>query len=160
MLHGIGKDGKFGLYKQLGVYLFLFLQYKDAFFSANPNFKWYKLPAPPLRTLTTRPCNMSPNQDYVFDFSPSHYEEPLARPERQRHDSYSMSNGKVARSRKSSAGVGQFKLADETQMGGLSSLLNASDSAVQNDDGKCGSYKVFVEVLSYHTGNQRLNGHF
>ncbi|GLV36080.1 bobby sox [Carabus blaptoides fortunei] len=33
-------------------------QYKNAFFSANPNFKWYKLPAPPLRTLNTRPGNI------------------------------------------------------------------------------------------------------
>lgn len=33
--------------------------------------------------------------------------------------------------------VGVFKLADETQMGGLSSLLtNSSDNSVQNDEGK------------------------
>lgn len=34
--------------------------------------------------------------------------------------------------------VGVFKLADETQMGGLSSLLNnSSDNSVQNDEGNC-----------------------
>ncbi|XP_035437294.2 uncharacterized protein LOC118267420 isoform X2 [Spodoptera frugiperda] len=44
-------------------------QYKDAFFSANPDFKWYKLPAPPLRTLSSRPRDSnekpveSPNSD-------------------------------------------------------------------------------------------------
>lgn len=33
--------------------------------------------------------------------------------------------------------VNVFKLADETQMGGLSSLLtNSSDNSVQNDEGK------------------------
>lgn len=36
-------------------YTTLAREYKDAFFNANPNFKWYKLPAPPLRTLHTRP---------------------------------------------------------------------------------------------------------
>lgn len=34
-------------------------------------------------------------------------------------------------------GVGVFKLADETQMGSLSSLLtNSSDNSVQNDEGE------------------------
>lgn len=32
-------------------------QYKDAFLKAHPDFKWYKLPAPPLRLLNTRPNN-------------------------------------------------------------------------------------------------------
>lgn len=124
-----------------------FFQYKDAFFTANPNFKWYKLPAPPLRTLTTRPCNMSPNQDYIFDFPPSgsHYDDYVELPttplSRQRHDSH-MSNGKpTSKSRKSSGGVGQFKFADETQMGGLSSLMN-DGGAVQADEGEC-SYCSF-----------------
>jgi hypothetical protein len=40
--------------------LFFFFQYKEAFLEANPDFKWYKLPAPPLRTLVTRPSNQKP----------------------------------------------------------------------------------------------------
>lgn len=38
-------------------YINFYFQYKEAFYKANPNFKWYKLPAPPLRTLMTRPAN-------------------------------------------------------------------------------------------------------
>nr|CAD7397195.1 unnamed protein product [Timema cristinae] len=34
-------------------------QYKEAFMKANPDFKWYKLPAPPLRTLVTRVSNQA-----------------------------------------------------------------------------------------------------
>jgi len=37
----------------------LYFQYKEAFLKANPDFKWYKLPAPPLRTLVTRPSNQN-----------------------------------------------------------------------------------------------------
>jgi hypothetical protein len=37
----------------------LYFQYKEAFLRANPDFKWYKLPAPPLRTLITRPSNQN-----------------------------------------------------------------------------------------------------
>ncbi|KAG8034729.1 hypothetical protein G9C98_007805 [Cotesia typhae] len=42
-------------------YINLAQEYKDAFLNANPDFKWYKLPAPPLRTLTTRPTNKKPD---------------------------------------------------------------------------------------------------
>jgi hypothetical protein len=41
------------------VVYFLYFQYKEAFLKANPDFKWYKLPAPPLRTLVTRPSNQN-----------------------------------------------------------------------------------------------------
>ncbi|XP_071441048.1 HMG box transcription factor BBX-like isoform X2 [Hetaerina americana] len=65
-------------------------QYKEAFLRANPDFKWYKLPAPPLRTLMTRPSNQKPLK---LDCQ--------------------ISCGIIT----------PGKLADETQMGGLSSLL-------------------------------------
>lgn len=70
-------------------------QYKDAFLSANPNFRWYKLPAPPLRTLMPRPTTAtkvtpplsSPSSNHISEFTPG-------------------------------------KLADESQLGGLTSLMN------------------------------------
>lgn len=88
-------------------------QYKDAFLSANPTFKWYKLPAPPLRTLPTQvsKSNGSERSDsfsdpYDFDI------EPLPRKR-------STSEAKPI--------MGGFKLADEAQMGGLSSLMKAAE---------------------------------
>nr|XP_023014749.1 uncharacterized protein LOC111504431 [Leptinotarsa decemlineata] len=70
-------------------------EYKDAFLSANPDFRWYKLPAPPLRTLSTRPLIIpklqlplsSPSNVIPSEFTPG-------------------------------------KLADESQLGGLTSLMN------------------------------------
>ncbi|KAF5293948.1 hypothetical protein FQR65_LT10962 [Abscondita terminalis] len=83
-------------------------EYKDAFFSANPDFKWYKLPAPPLRTLSTRPVN-------VYKIS-----SPLASPTQ------------------TTASLAEFnpgKLADETQLGNLTSLMqtNSSSNIMRND---------------------------
>ncbi|KAG8230264.1 hypothetical protein J437_LFUL013966, partial [Ladona fulva] len=67
-------------------------QYKEAFLRANPDFKWYKLPAPPLRTLMTRPSNQKPLKlDCQLSCGP----------------------------------ITPGKLADETQMGGLSSLISS-----------------------------------
>lgn len=74
-------------------YTELAAQYKDAFLKAHPDFKWYKLPAPPLRLLNTRPNN-------------------------------------AVKSPKPSTGViTPGKLADETQLGGLSSLLSTTSAA-------------------------------
>jgi len=68
-------------------------QYKEAFMKANPGFKWYKLPAPPLRTLMTRPTNQK-----LPKFS------------------CQLSCGPIT----------PGKLADESEMGGLCSLLSNS----------------------------------
>lgn len=101
---------------------FLFVQYKDAFFSANPDFKWYKLPAPPLRTLSSRPRET---------------DKPVGSPNSEQHDELEKTNNnstKVDFNKKSkdepyeaeSKPLSMFtpgKLADEAQMGGLSSLL-------------------------------------
>ncbi|KAK4887188.1 hypothetical protein RN001_003459 [Aquatica leii] len=82
-------------------------EYKDAFFSANPNFKWYKLPAPPLRTLNTRPVN-------VYKIS-----SPLASPTQTTPTSAEFNPG---------------KLADETQLGNLTSLMQTnSASNIRNE---------------------------
>ncbi|KAJ8964183.1 hypothetical protein NQ317_012324 [Molorchus minor] len=70
-------------------------EYKDAFLSANPNFKWYKLPAPPLRTLTPRPTT-------ITKISP-----PLSSPSNKLLSEFTPG-----------------KLADESQLGGLTSLMN------------------------------------
>lgn len=85
-------------------------EYKDAFLNANPDFKWYKLPAPPLRTLSTRPTNKKSEagssencsdemkgEDSSLDYSQS-----------ERTDGDAIQPG---------------KLADESQIGGLSSLF-------------------------------------
>ncbi|CAG9860132.1 unnamed protein product [Phyllotreta striolata] len=75
-------------------------EYKDAFLSANPDFRWYKLPAPPLRTLSTRPL-------------------PAPKP----HPS--ISSPSIAPTTVTS--LSEFtpgKLADESQLGGLTSLMN------------------------------------
>ncbi|XP_017770825.1 PREDICTED: uncharacterized protein LOC108558420 [Nicrophorus vespilloides] len=76
-------------------------EYKDAFFSANPNFKWYKLPAPPLRTLPTRPNN--------FKQEPT---SPIS--------SVNLHNAR--------AEFTPGKLADESQLGMLSTLLNSNST--------------------------------
>ncbi|KAH8289174.1 hypothetical protein KR054_001344 [Drosophila jambulina] len=95
-------------------------QNKDAFFNANPNFKWYKLPAPPLRTLATRPSNAAAGV-----LLPNSSEEQSSSAQQQLQMQWS--GGAVERS---GSGVplallrrNYFKLADETQMGDLSSLL-------------------------------------
>nr|CAD7262857.1 unnamed protein product [Timema shepardi] len=69
-------------------------QYKEAFMKANPDFKWYKLPAPPLRTLVTRVSNQ-------------------AKPHKLHCQ---LTCGPIV----------PGKLADESQMGSLSSLLSSS----------------------------------
>ncbi|XP_023289824.1 transcription factor Sox-9-B isoform X2 [Orussus abietinus] len=78
-------------------------EYKDAFLNANPDFKWYKLPAPPLRTLTTRPTNKKPESSPVD----------------QGHDTDAIQPG---------------KLADESQIGGLSTLFTPQKVQTRDDD--------------------------
>lgn len=89
----------------------IILQYKDAFLNANPDFKWYKLPAPPLRTLTTRPTNKKPDvggNDQYSDIANSDYQS---------------SNCTKANARDEDGSIQPGKLADESQIGGLSSLF-------------------------------------
>lgn len=87
------------------MYVFASLQNKDAFFSANPNFKWYKLPAPPLRTLNTRPSNFNiPGSDTLeYDDNSFAVIESISNNTR--------------------SNTNYFKLADEAQMGDLSQLM-------------------------------------
>ncbi|XP_063977761.1 HMG box transcription factor BBX isoform X2 [Diachasmimorpha longicaudata] len=90
---------------QKQAYIILAQQYKDAFLHANPDFKWYKLPAPPLRTLSTRPTNKKQESggfDQTSETAASHLES---------------SNSKIGNNV-----IQPGKLADESQLGGLSFL--------------------------------------
>ncbi|XP_055326707.1 uncharacterized protein LOC129580386 [Sitodiplosis mosellana] len=92
-------------------------EYKDAFFNANPDFKWYKLPAPPLRTGYQRMAS-----DRHSSFS-----EPY------NFSDFDLQPPKIKCKRYEGSGVGTFfKLADEAQMGSLSSLMVSSEI-----NGKC-----------------------
>ncbi|XP_030377917.1 uncharacterized protein LOC115626652 [Scaptodrosophila lebanonensis] len=105
-------------------------QNKDAFFNANPNFKWYKLPAPPLRTLATRPSNANSSNigHSNNNISGEDYAQQLqwiaGNPPQQ---------GLMAAGMSAAAALppNYFKLADETQMGELSALM--SDNAGVQD---------------------------
>ncbi|XP_030242158.1 putative mediator of RNA polymerase II transcription subunit 26 isoform X2 [Drosophila navojoa] len=97
-------------------------QNKDAFFNANPNFKWYKLPAPPLRTLATRPSNAAsghPNEEQQQQQQQQQQQPPLH-----------WQPTEVAHMLRRDL----FKFADETQMGELSALLSSNTSNVQDKD--------------------------
>lgn len=106
-------------------------QYKDAFFSANPDFKWYKLPAPPLRSLSSRPRESnektleSPNNEYTE----SELEKTNNNSTKYDYNKKSTDNGSDVATKPLSMFT-PGKLADEAQMGGLSSLL-ATKTEVQ-----------------------------
>lgn len=90
------------------------LQYKDVFFSKNPNFKWYKLPAPPLRTLSTRPTN-----DRTMVASPT----LIAGDEAIESTTKDRAVRNIKAPQQHNSGIGQFKFASIDQMGGLTSLM-------------------------------------
>ncbi|KAK9731531.1 hypothetical protein QE152_g13581 [Popillia japonica] len=83
---------------------------KMPFFAANPDFKWYKLPAPPLRTLSTRPSSVQ--------------KEPI-------HQLQSPTQTNAPHESEFTPG----KLADESQLGSLSALLNPSSFTKTSDTG-------------------------
>ncbi|XP_035742909.1 HMG box transcription factor BBX-like isoform X6 [Vespa mandarinia] len=85
-------------------------EYKDAFLKANPDFKWYKLPAPPLRTLTTRPTNKKQEIGTVDQATESVKSEYV-------------SSDYINSDNKDGQAIQPGKLADESQIGGLSSLF-------------------------------------
>ncbi|XP_050331314.1 nuclear transcription factor Y subunit alpha [Bactrocera neohumeralis] len=111
-------------------------QNKDAFFNANPNFKWYKLPAPPLRTLNTRPGNTStePEDDIKSFMSAQSGSAMLAK--------YTKSGNNHL-----------FKLADEAQMGELSSLFSG-----ESDNNNCNSNQNALQKALGET-SQFLNAY-
>lgn len=108
--------------EQKSSYTNLAKQYKDAFFTAHPDFKWYKLPAPPLRPPCIGSRIVQPESETALESSflydgahpASNFEEP------QNLDS-EMQSMPIVKKKESQMGV--FKLADEAQMGGLNSLM-------------------------------------
>ncbi|XP_067638832.1 putative uncharacterized protein DDB_G0282133 isoform X2 [Eurosta solidaginis] len=88
-------------------------QNKDAFFNANPNFKWYKLPAPPLRALNTRPGNT----DRILDQDDEIKSTLVAE-----------DSGTMLQKFPNDKNNHLFKLADEAQMGELSTLINCESN--------------------------------
>ncbi|CAH2241617.1 uncharacterized protein LOC120631528 [Pararge aegeria] len=110
--------------KEKACYTGLAKQYKDAFFSANPDFKWYKLPAPPLRTLSSRPAR--PSIEKLESSNNDHHYHEL---EKTNNNSTKYDYNKKPYDDDSDAKVKPEpiftpgKLADEAHMGGLSSLL-------------------------------------
>lgn len=105
-------------------YNFLF-QYKDAFFNAHPDFKWYKLPAPPLRTLSSRPRETT--EKLVESPNSEHHETEF---EKTNNNSTKLDFNKKPNDDplyiepKTLSMFTPGKLADEAHMGGLSSLLS------------------------------------
>ncbi|KAI8431902.1 hypothetical protein MSG28_004455 [Choristoneura fumiferana] len=100
-------------------------QYKDAFFSANPDFKWYKLPAPPLRTHTSRPreSNEKANQSPEIEYHEAELEK--TNNNSTKVDFNKKPNDNVFDGEQKALSMfTPGKLADEAQMGGLSSLLS------------------------------------
>lgn len=99
-----------------------YLQYKDVFFSKNPNFKWYKLPAPPLRTLSTRPGN---DRSTVVSPTPVIDHEIIDSPSKDRNAR------NIKPMQQQNIGFGQFRLASIDQMGGLTSLMTMATSSMR-----------------------------
>lgn len=96
------------------------------FFSKNPNFKWYKLPAPPLRTLSTRPTN---DRSMASSPTPSNGDDSMELIMKER----------VVRTIKASqhagTGISQFKFASIDQMGGLTSLMTIDNGSAVRVNG-------------------------
>lgn len=106
--------------KNIHVTITFHLQYKDAFLTANPNFRWYKLPAPPLRTLSTRPLTITKNPT------------PLSSPTSPLTSEFNLG-----------------KLADESQLGGLTSLMNNNYSGLpKKEDEDILEDTKFMEKIS------------
>lgn len=88
--------------------------------NANPDFKWYKLPAPPLRTLNTRPTNKKAET--------SSSEQSIENDESENKSSdYSEIDKRDGQS------IQPGKLADESQIGGLSSLFTPQKTQVTDE---------------------------
>jgi HMG box transcription factor BBX len=104
---------------------FFLFQYKDAFFSANPHFKWYKLPAPPLRTLSSRPRESIEKQNELpnHDINETELEKTNNNSTKVDFNKRSNEDHVYENDQKPLSMFTPGKLADEAQMGGLSSLL-------------------------------------
>lgn len=91
--------------------------------NANPDFKWYKLPAPPLRTLNTRPTNKKPDTIGVHNYRTNDLQD---------EDEDDIDSTLIERDDDRTIQPG--KLADESQIGGLSSLFTPEKVHSSNTD--------------------------
>ncbi|XP_062559715.1 uncharacterized protein LOC134224404 [Armigeres subalbatus] len=142
---------------QKASYTNLAKQYKDAFFTAHPDFKWYKLPAPPLRPQGIRPVKTELELGSEYEFEDgglyetveTKYEGQLDTDQRtnittgdfiagDNNYTYNESQTVVSQKQKDLE-MGVFKLADEAQMGGLNSLMTDTYEGKinQNDSLSC-----------------------
>lgn len=132
-------------------------QYKDAFFTAHPNFKWYKLPAPPLRQFATRPGNIGPATE--LDLPPDEGELSEVQVEQTNNNHLTKVNYNAhpatATSKEALEGKRQMftpgKLADEAHMGGLSSLIISDIKPSEDDYGTNRNYFPTSPTLGNRT---------
>ncbi|XP_055640006.1 uncharacterized protein LOC129777647 [Toxorhynchites rutilus septentrionalis] len=129
--------------EQKSSYTNLAKQYKDAFFSAHPDFKWYKLPAPPLRPQVMRTVKLGqPSQYETFNFLPEanmlgNEGTNSIKGESVTTDGYFLyQEAEPNPILTKTQFLGVFKLADEAQMGNLNNLmkdLSPEGNEYQND---------------------------
>lgn len=138
---------------QKSSYTNLAKQYKDAFFTAHPDFKWYKLPAPPLRPQGIRPVKMETaglgfDYDYydgvLYETVPPKCEVELETEQRTTvatsefipadNESAYDEPKPESRPNQKELEMGVFKLADEAQMGSLNSLMTDSYEGKTNQN--------------------------
>lgn len=124
--------------EQKSNYTNLAKQYKDAFFTAHPDFKWYKLPAPPLRPPSfgariVQPEPTSSNMvenGLLYELDEPKTVELQDSGDKVTHHACNLeqlinpdSELQAMPVAKKEPQMGVFKLADEAQMGGLNSLM-------------------------------------
>lgn len=99
------------------------MQFKDFFLTANPTFEWYKLPAPPLRpAVSHRPVDPKPiGHNGIIDhaMNDTSHADTASNVVNVKVEE----NGYNDSQPQQTSNVGMFRLADETQMGGLNSLM-------------------------------------
>ncbi|EAT36779.1 AAEL011161-PA [Aedes aegypti] len=145
---------------QKASYTNLAKQYKDAFFTAHPDFKWYKLPAPPLRPQGIRPVKTEPSglgSEYEYGYGISY--ETVETKDEEQFDTDQRTNittsefitgdneltyGELpteSSPKKKNLEMSVFKLADEAQMGGLNSLMmDAYEGKINQNDSSSPGY--------------------
>ncbi|XP_026479881.1 putative uncharacterized protein DDB_G0282499 [Ctenocephalides felis] len=110
-------------------------QYKDAFFNANPDFKWYKLPAPSLRLISIQPENVKNEELFVNKASDTinnasntiTSETPsLGRQDQNKWDQNFSHGIKLEDPHRINNIFSPGKLADENQLGNLRKLFDTS----------------------------------
>uniref|UniRef100_A0A6M2DSB7 HMG box domain-containing protein n=1 Tax=Xenopsylla cheopis TaxID=163159 RepID=A0A6M2DSB7_XENCH len=115
-------------------------QYKDAFFSAHPDFKWYKLPAPSLRTVSSPPENSKHLPLFVENDSGDNDNEVkpdesngLSEGQNENGDPNYSHNLKLEERHHMNNIFCPGKLADENQLGNLRKLFDNGNGCNNNN---------------------------